>query len=721
MRYKTPTILQMELTECGAASLGMVLAYYGYYESLEKLRSLCGVSRNGSKASLIVQAAREYNLEASGYKVSTDDLDKLQNGPMILFWEFNHYVVYEGHSKNGKYYYINDPAEGPRVLDKETFDKSYTGVSLVFNPSKEFKTNNKSQSTLIALDKMLSGSKGLLTTIIWGGALLVFPGLVIPALMQTFIDYVLIDGTNWIASITLCFFVAIILQGLLTYIVDLALRRAEIQIGVNRTIQMIDYLFKLPLLFFNQRSNADIQNRIKLNSSVADTVFNVIADNALKFFTATFFLILMFSFSYKLTLLSIFLVLVQIFLLLIFTKKSQILSQSLRSLHIKMNNSFLNGLGAIKSLKASSREDYLFTKWMDNIALYNSKKLQFEVLKVYYNSIAQAIYIVGGVLIFIYGAFLVIDGDLSIGSLFAFQTLSTSFIAPIISLVLSSTQLQTMKADIQRINDVYSYKNDDIFKAEESQEEHLDIKDYASLELKNVSFKYGQSEPYILKDFSLKLSPGKSVAIVGASGSGKSTVAKIIAGILEPTDGEIFLNDIPYSQYTQRQFYNLVSIVNQSISMFSGSVADNLTLFSNHYSASDLQEAIKDASLTDELAKKGSILGQRVEEGGKNFSGGQRQRLELARVLSYNTPLIILDEATSALDTSIELQISLAIKRRKATSVIIAHRLSTIRDADEIIVLSNGSIAERGNHQELIKLGGVYAKMMKLEDKNNDL
>ncbi len=713
-RIKTPTILQMEATECGAASLAMILAHYGRYESLEKLRAECGVNRNGSKASLILKAAREYNLEAKGYRALMEDLDELE-GPLIIFWEFNHFLVYEGHSRDGKNFYLNDPAVGPRVVDRELFEKSYTGVALEFKKTETFTTNAKPMGVFSAMTEMLSGMKGLMGMIIWGGLLLVLPGMAIPALMQTFVDSVLVDKSNWLIKIIFFFILAVVLQIILSSLVQLALRRGELKISVNKTLEMLNYLLQLPMAFFSQRGNADIQNRINLNTSVASTVFGTLADNVIKFFTAIFFLILMLSFSVKLSFLAILFMLIDMGFLYLIMNKRQIINQSLLAIKTKMLNSVLTGINCLEGLKATGREDSIFVKWMDDLAEYNRKNLEFEVFTTYFNIVPSCISALGNVLILCLGAYIVMDGELTLGGLFAFQTLTASFIAPFTALLLSGAKLQTMKADLDRINDVYKYAQDSVFsKSIQSCDEDM-IQSYAKLEMNNISFTYGIGEEAVLKNFNLTLPPGKRVAIVGPSGSGKSTVAKLISGVLKPSDGELLLNDKPYSAYTEAQFYAQVSIVDQSITLFAGSVEDNLTLFAAGFEARDIFNSIKDAQIEEELVKRGSILNQRVSEGGKNFSGGQRQRLEIARVLAYNTPLLILDEATSALDPVTEQAIDLALRRRGITTVIVAHRLSTIRDADEIIVLNKGEIVERGTHSELMAKDCYYASMMKLE------
>lgn len=713
-RFKTPTVLQKEATECGAACLAMILAYYGRYEPLEKLREECGVSRNGSKASLILKTARSYNLQAKGYRVLLDKIADLK-APLILFWEFNHFVVYEGQSKDGASFYLNDPAIGHRIIDRETFERAYTGIALEFKITPEFKTNAKPKGVFSSIAVLLAEMRDLLWLVMCGGVLLALPGLAIPILMQTFVDSVLIDKSNWLLAIILFFFLAVFLQIVLASIVELALRRAELKISVNKTIETINYLLQLPLSFFNQRGRADLQNRITLNSSIASTVFGLLATNLLKIFTAMFFLALMLVFSVKLTLITVAFMLIDLLFLWLIMNKCELMNQGLIAVKTKMLNSVLAGISSLESLKASGREDCLFGKWMDDLAEYNCKNLRLMSYTTYFKLIPACVAVLGNVAVLCCGALQVIAGELSLGGLFAFQTLMTSFIAPCTAILLSSPQLQNLKNKVDRLKDVYCYKQEDIFAPEPIASDSELIRDYAELTLKEVCYSYGKEEALVLKNFNLDLSPGKRVAIVGQSGSGKSTLAKLIAGVLKPTSGELLLNGKPYKSYTAAQFYAQVGIVDQTITMFSGSIEDNLTLFAHSYEPQDIFNAIKDAQIEDELVRRGSILNQTVAEDGANFSGGQSQRLEIARVLAYNTPLLILDEATSALDPITEQRIDLALRRRGVTTVIIAHRLSTIRDADEIIVLDKGEIIERGTHETLLASQGSYAKMMSLE------
>lgn len=716
-RRKTPTILQMEATECGAASLAMVLAYHGRYEPLEKLREECAVSRNGSKASLVLKAARGYKLDANGYRVLADQLDDLEK-PLILFWNFDHFLVYEGRCGKGKYFFLNDPATGPRTVDRELFEKSYTGVALELKTTPEFVKAGKPLNVFQSMLPMLRGMKSVMTAVVWGGLLLALPGLVIPALMQVFVDRVLPGKGEWLVPVLALFILTGLLQALLGWLVSLALRRGELQLGVNKTLEMMQYLFRLPLSFFFQRSNADIQTRVGLNSSVANAAFSKLTNNIVALFTSTFFLMLMFQFSPLLSLVSLGFLALDLLFLWAVSRWRQVLNQSLLMLRTKMLGSVMSGVAMMESLRAAGREDDAFIQWTGQMAEMNKKNLQFQISVTYFNLLPTFLNAIGNVLILCIGAQQVMVGGLTLGGMFAFQTLSVAFTAPFMNLMSASAELQTMKADIERINDVYKYNAEDVFLPEvpmPSDEEAAssDKDDFRSLELRNVTFGFGPHEPAVIEDISLKVTPGRRVALVGVSGSGKSTIAKLANGTLRPWSGEVLLNGSPLASHSREFFYSTVGIVDQGVMLFSGTVGENLTLFAPTHDSHELQQAVRDAAIEDELIVRGPMLELPVAEGGSNFSGGQRQRLEIARVLSRNTPLVILDEATSALDPVTEVEIDKALRRRGCACLVIAHRLSTIRDCDEIIMLDKGRVVERGKHETLMSANGAYADMMR--------
>lgn len=710
-RRKTPTILQMEAAECGAAALCMVLAYHGRYEPLEKLREECGVSRNGSKASLLLKAGRAYYLESKGYRVLVDQLKQL-TPPLILFWNFDHFVVYEGQSRDGNYFFLNDPATGPRTVERELFEKSYTGVALEFTPTPLFTRGGEPLNVLRCLVPMLRGMKAVMSAMVWGGLLLVFPGILVPALMQIFVDHVLPGKSEWLVPVLLFFVVAIALQTLLGWLVSLAMRRGELQLGVNKLLEMMQHLFNLPLSFFFQRSNGDIQTRVGLNSSVANAVFSKLVNNIVALFTSIFFLALMFRFSPLLSLVSLGFLLLDLLFLWAVSKRRQVLNQSLLMLQTKMLSSVMSGVAMMENLRAAGRENAIFMQWTGQLADLNRKNLVFQNSIVYVTLLPTFLNAVGNVLILCLGAQQVMAGSLTLGGMFAFQTLVAAFTTPFMNLMMASAELQLMKADVERINDVFKYEPATTFCKDKTA---TGEQEFAALEMREVCFGFSRHEPAILENISLKLMPGKRVALVGASGSGKSTVAKLANGILQPWSGEILMNNKPLNQYSSEDFYTAVGTVDQSVMLFSGTLKDNLTLFAPVYDSHELHVAVRDAALEGELLARGSMLDLPVAEGGRNFSGGQRQRLEIARVLSQRTQVLILDEATSALDPVTEVAIDKALRQRGCACLVIAHRLSTIRDCDEIIMLDHGRIVERGSHDMLMAADGAYAAMMRLE------
>lgn len=711
-RRKTPTVLQMEGAECGAAALCMILAYHGRYEPLEKLREECGVSRNGSKASLLLKAGQAYHLESKGYRVLIDQLKQLVS-PLILFWNFDHFVVYEGQSRDGNYFFLNDPATGPRTVERDLFEKSYTGVALEFTPTPLFTKGGKPLNVLRCLVPMLRGMKSVMSAMVWAGLLLVFPGILVPALMQIFVDQVLPGRTEWLVPVLLFFVVAIALQALLGWLVSLAMRRGELQLGVNKALEMMQYLFSLPLSFFFQRSNGDIQTRVGLNSSVANAVFSKLVNNIVALFTSIFFLVLMFRFSPLLSMASLSFLLLDLLFLWAVSKRRQVLNQSLLMLQTKLLSSVMSGVAMMENLRAAGRENGTFMQWTGHLAELNKKNLLFQNSIVYVTLLPTFLNAIGNVLILCLGAWQVMAGSLTLGGMFAFQTLVAGFTSPFMNLMMASAELQLMKADVERINDVFKYEPARFFCNNEA--ETAEAPGFTSLEMREVCFGFSKHEPPILENISLTLTPGKRVALVGASGSGKSTVAKLANGILQPWSGKVLVNNKPLNQYTSEDFYSVVGTVDQSVMLFSGNMKDNLTLFAPSYDSHELHVAVRDAAIEAELFTRGSMLDLPVAEGGRNFSGGQRQRLEIARVLSQRTQVLILDEATSALDPVTEVAIDRALRRRGCACLVIAHRLSTIRDCDEIIMLDHGRIVERGSHDMLMAANGAYAAMMRLE------
>lgn len=705
---KVPTIFQMEATECGAACLGMILSYYHYYEPLEKLRVACGVSRNGSKASLIVKAAAEYKLKGVGYKVPVDELTNLPL-PMIIFWNFEHYVVFEG--RRGKWFYINDPARGPLRYKQEEFEKCFTGIALTFEKTPEFRPYGKKSGIFFSLLPLFGRLKSVSAILFWAGLLLIVPGMLLPSMLQIFIDEIISSKASWLYPLLGAYALTLIIEALLTWLTQIAIRRGELKLSVNNTIKMLEHLFSLPIDFFAQRNSADLQRRVEMNSHVANVFFHQVASNIVKLFTASFFLFLMLQFSPFLSLIVVTAAVLNFGILSLVNKKRQTTNQALVAAEVKLGNSSMTGIDMMESIRASGRDNDFFREWSANLAEYAIQRHKMQYSNALYSSLPLLLFGINNILVLCVGARLVIDGELTLGGMMAFQSLMGAFVEPVNALVMAGSQIQELTGSLDRIKDIMSYPSEKRFAAD-SEERCFFV---GKLELRNITFGYSRLEKPLLEDFSMTLKPGGRVALVGASGSGKSTVAKIAAGIYAPWSGEILLDDVPLEQISQDSFHKNIATVDQSIMLFTGSVGDNLTLFQKQTDNRILHLALRDSVMEEELSKRGQLLAVSVSEMGNNFSGGQRQRLEIARALARNTPILILDEATSALDPVTELLIDKAIRRRGCSCLVIAHRLSTIRDCDEIIMMSDGKIVERGTHEQLMEKNGAYAQLMTAE------
>lgn len=711
-RVKVPTVLQMEAVECGAASLAMILAYWGRYVALEELRIACGVSRDGSKASNIVKAARSYGLIAKGYRKEPAALKEMKL-PAIIHWNFNHFLVLEGYAKEKVY--LNDPGSGPRVITEEEFDQSYTGIVLTFEPGPDFVKSGTKPNILSALKKRLEGSYVALTFVILVGLLLVVPGLIIPVFSRIFVDDILLGGReNWLIPLLLGMGFTALLRGILSWIQQYYLVRLETKIALQTTAQFYWHVLRLPVVFFTQRYAGDICSRVQSNDKVAQLLSGQLATNALNCVMVVFYFILMTWYNLWLALVGALVAVINILYLRYVSRKRVDQNRKLLQDLGKMDGTAMSGLQLIETLKANGSESDFFAKWSGYQAKALNTEQEIGISTQFLSAIPSFLTTLTNTVVLVLGGFLIFKGEMTIGMLVAFQSLMSSFLQPVTGLVSLGSQLQEMEGDMNRIDDVLKYPVDEQTKEDVQDDESDNIfkKLEGFVELKGLTFGYSPLEPPLIENFDLKLTPGSRVALVGGSGSGKSTVAKLIAGIYKPWSGEILFDGKPRESISRAVINHSLAMVDQDIGLFQGSIRDNITLWDHTISEFDLIRAAKDACIHDDITSRPGGYDQMLDEGGSNFSGGQRQRLEIARALVGNPAVLILDEATSALDPLTEKVIDERIRRRGCTCIIVAHRLSTIRDCDEIIVLERGKIVERGTHEELKDLNGHYVKLI---------
>ncbi len=706
---KTPSIYQMEATECGAASLSMIFAYYGKHMPLEKMRIETGVSRDGCNAKNIMRAGKKYGFEVKGFRKSLDNLLKLKP-PCIIHWNFNHFVVYEG--QKGKNYYINDPAMGRRKLTYEELDDAFTGIVLTFEKKKEFRKSKKERTLFSFIKTRLRGQYSSITALIGIGLLLVFPGMVIPVFSQVFIDDILLGGnTDWMTAFLAIMAFTMLFQAVLTLYRSLLLLKLQNKMSMISSHKFLYHMFRLPMSFFDQRYAGDLAERVENNNNVSNFLAGDLAETMLNIFVACFYLILMLSYSPILTLIGIAGIAINMTLV---KASSTVIANSTMKMQQdqgKLVGAVFAGLNITSTLKAAGAEN----EYISRILGYYAKTIRMEQklgsVQQYLNAIPEVFNGIADILVLMMGGILVIRGNMTAGMLIAYTSLLGSFVAPVNKLVEFIQKIQTLKADMNRVEDIMRYEEDEKFQTK-GKKITMTEKLSGDVELEGISFGYSILEKPLVEDFHFHLPSGSSIAFVGASGCGKSTVSKIVSGLYIPWSGEIYMDNMPVRDIPKEILSSSVSTVSQSITLFSGTIRDNLTMWNKSILEEDMIQAAKDACIHDIITKKPGAYEYVLTEGGDNMSGGQRQRLEIARALVTNPTVLIMDEATSALDPLVEKQIMDNIKRRGCTCVIVAHRLSAIRDCDEIIVMEHGKIVQRGSHEELMSQPGHYQKLV---------
>ncbi|ORT99736.1 ABC-type bacteriocin/lantibiotic exporter [Anaerovibrio sp. JC8] len=724
-RVKVPTVLQMEATECGAAALGMVLAHYGLWIPLEKLRAECGVNRDGSKASCVVRAARKNHCEANGYRWTVNDLLKLlpqKPFPLIIHWEFNHFVVLEGIKDDTVY--LNDPAMGRRTVKLEEFRTSYTGVSLHITPGPDFVKSGKRYNVYKDIFKKLKEDRWAATFIFVLELCAIIPGLAAPVMSQIFMDDILTKKhPDWMTNFCIAMTVSFIISGIITWLRAVVLTFWQRKLTLADSSSYFWHLLKLPMQFFHQRYAAEVASRVGFNESIAGVLSGPAATAVLDLFVAIFYLLLLLQYNVTLTLIGVAFLSVEIILFFATRRYLTDLNMRIQQDAGKAYGVSMNGLRMIETIKANGDESDFFTKW----AGYQTKVLtasqETAMWSMSVKMLPALLSGINGALIMTIGGFSIMEGAMTAGMFMAFQHLMGSFTAPVNALVGLGSTLQTTEMQMQRLNDVRCYEIDRLnfpTEEDEAQKDFPNDRLSGDVRLEDVSFGYSPLEKPLLEHFNLHAKPGQWIAVVGASGSGKSTLAKIITGLYEEWSGTLSFDGVPRRQLPRQVVVGSLASVDQDIFLISGTVAENITLFDNTVRKSDIVAAAKDACIHEDIIKLERGYDFQVAEGGMNFSGGQRQRLEIARALAVNPSILVLDEATSALDPITEKIVLENIRHRGCTCIIVAHRLSTIRDCDEIIVLSQGKVVERGTHREMMKHDGPYKLLIEEREQEHD-
>ncbi|MGW1071068.1 NHLP family bacteriocin export ABC transporter peptidase/permease/ATPase subunit [Streptomyces aureus] len=712
-RVRTPTVLQMEAVECGAASLAMVLAHHGRHVPLEELRIACGVSRDGSRASNLLKAARGYGLTAKGMQMDTAALAEVR-GPAILFWEFNHYVVYDGTGRRfgRRGVYVNDPGKGRRFVPMDDFDSSFTGVVLVMEPGPGFRKGGRRPGVLGAMPARLRGTSGTMPAAVLASLLLVAVGAAVPALSRTFIDQYLIGGQSSLLGVLFASMgAAVLLTVVLTWLQQANLLRGRIISSTLSSARFLRHLLRLPVTFFSQRSPADLVQRLQSNDAVAETLARDLAAAGVDAVVVVLYAVLLYTYDPQLTAVGVGVALLNVVAMRVVVRLRATRTAKLRADTARLTNTAYTGLQLIETMKATGGEDGYFRKWAGQHATTLDEQQRLGVPSAWLGIVAPTLAMLNSALILWIGGLRAVEGQVSVGLLVAFQALVTRFTAPVTRLNGVAGRVQDFAADVARLKDVENFRADPLYARPGSDGSTRRLR--GEVELENITFGYSPLDEPLLKGFSLTVGPGRQVALVGGSGSGKSTVSRLVSGLYTPWEGTIRIDGRRLEDIPRGALAASVSFVDQDVFLFEGTVRDNVALWDPSIPDDAVTAALRDAALYDVVARRPGGIHSRVEQDGRNFSGGQRQRLEIARALVRRPSVLVLDEVTSALDAETEQTVMDNLRRRGCACVVIAHRLSTVRDSDEIVVLEHGSVVERGRHEALVAAGGPYAGLVR--------
>lgn len=707
---KVPVVMQLEALECGAAALAMVMAYYNKWVPLEQVRVDCGVSRDGSKAKNIYLAAEHYGFDVKAYRVEPKTLKEDGEFPCIIHWNMNHFVVLNGFK--GNWVYLNDPARGTVRVSYEEFDKSFTGIVIVPTPSEDFEPSGKRKSTIEFAKKRINGTGAAVVFVMLTTAITYLFGIINSTTSRVFVDRLLTGiNSNWLVP-----FIWLLLLLAITQVIT-AWVQAVYSLKISGKMALTgssDYMWKvlhLPMEFFSQRLAGDIQSRASTNASIATTLVSTFSPLILNSVMMIVYLALMIKASPLLTLVGISSMLINIAVAKIISNKRINITRVMLRDAGKLEASTVTGISMIETIKASGAEGGFFRKWAGQQASVNAQNAKIVRTNQYLGMIPTLVSSIANYAVLVIGVLLVMRGSFTLGAVLLFQGFLTSFMNPAMTLVNAGQTIQEMRTQMERIEDVMEYPEDANAVDREIEDTELS-KLSGNIELKNVTFGYSKLEEPLIKDFSLKMKTGDRVALVGASGCGKSTVSKLVSGLHEPWSGEILFDGKPRSAYPRDVMTGSLAVVDQDIILFEGTVSDNIKMWDESIKDFEAILAARDAQIHEDISTLPGAYSHKLVSGGKNLSGGQRQRLEIARVLSQDPTIIILDEATSALDARTEYNVVNAIRDRGITCIVIAHRLSTVRDCDEIIVLDKGEVVERGTHDELMAKSGLYAELV---------
>ncbi|MGI6711865.1 MAG: NHLP family bacteriocin export ABC transporter peptidase/permease/ATPase subunit [Bacillota bacterium] len=663
-----------------------------------------------SSAKNVLKAARAYGLDAKGYRMEPAALKDIIL-PAIIHWNFNHFVVLNGFKKDKAV--INDPGRGTVEVSWEEFDRAFTGIVLKFEKTESFIPEGKPKSVFNFAKKRLKGTLMPFVFVVLTGILTAVTGMVTPLFSRIFMDNILSNkNPEWLLPFIFAFGVTMLFQFVVALLEALYWLKIEGRFAITANAEFMWHVLRLPVEFFAQRFAGDIVSRQGANQQIAGTLIKKLAPIFMNVCLLMFYLTIMINYSILLTIIGVAAAILNMVAMRITAMKQVNLSRIAQASGGKLVGATMSGIEMIETIKASGAENGFFERWAGYYAKQHNAQVAISKFTQYFGAIPALLQQMANIAILMAGVYLILDGVFTIGMLLAFQGFLSSFLAPVNQLINVGQSFITMRSAMERVEDVLNYQPDVQDQGQWTVDNEPVEKLLGEIEIKNIIFGYNKLAEPLIKDFSLSIKPGSTVAIVGGSGSGKSTLAKLITGLYKPWSGEILYDGKKYEEIVPYIFKSSVAMVDQEITLFEDTVANNIRMWDTSIEDFAVILAARDADIHDTIVSRPDGYAHIIKEGGKNFSGGQRQRLEIARVLAQEPTVIILDEATSALDAKTEELVMKNIKNIGATCIVIAHRLSTVRECDEIVVLDKGLAVERGTHEELYARGRKYAQLV---------
>ncbi|MBR3364904.1 MAG: NHLP family bacteriocin export ABC transporter peptidase/permease/ATPase subunit [Solobacterium sp.] len=708
---KVPVIMQMESLECGAACLAMISAYYGKWVPLEQVRIDCGVSRDGSNAKNILMAARNYGMEAAGYRFEPESLKNEGEFPCIIHWNFNHFVVLDGFRSDKAV--LNDPARGTVSVSMKEFDESFTGIVLMMKPGESFEPGGKPKSVLAFAASRLEGAKAAIIFVTLTTAISYLFSIINPVMTQIFMDR-LLTGVNpeWLMPFITVMAMLAVVQIIVQWFSAVYSLKINGKMSVIGSMSYMWKIMRMPMEFFSQRMVGDLLSRQATNASIAQTLVGTLAPLLLNTVMMVFYLVVMIRYSVVLTLVGITTMVLNLLMSRFISNRRINLMRAQARDAGKLSSTTMNGISMIETIKSAGAENGYFQRWAGYQASMNEISVNFTETNTFLGLIPAFLSSMSNYVVLFLGVYYAMNQNFTLGMIMTFQSVLQSFMSPAMTLINAGQQIQEMRTSMERVEDVMQYPSDPYFKDEPIDDNASYAKLTGKIEMKNVTFGYSRLSDPLIKDFSMSVEPGQRIAFVGSSGCGKSTITKLICGLNKPWSGEVLFDGKPIIDIDRSVFTGSLAVVDQDIIIYEDTIANNIRMWDESIEDFEVIMAARDAQIHDDIMHRDGGYQYKLTENGKDMSGGQRQRLEIARVLAQDPTIIILDEATSALDAKTEYEVVEAIKKRGITCIVVAHRLSTIRDCDEIVVLDHGNVVERGTHNELFAKGGYYTDLI---------